>query len=81
MKNLNNIGLDPGKLIPQEQLIHLGGGVVEECTHVTCTEGVGEWYGVYETAGDLQNSIENYCGPGESAFIEQAYGLDCWGID
>lgn len=43
MRHLNDIGTDRNKPIPKNQLIHLNGGVVEECIHVTCTEGVGEW--------------------------------------
>lgn len=80
MKNLNNIGLDPGKLIPQEQLINLSGGVVEECIHLTCIGSVGEWYGVYENGGELNAAVSAYCTTGQ-AEMEMAYGMDCWGIN
>jgi hypothetical protein len=52
---------------------------VDECIHVTCFGSTGEWYGVYETAGDLQAAIGTYCASGE-ATIETAQGFDCVGL-
>jgi len=81
MELLTNLKISPEKVISDKSLVTLRGGdmPVDECIHVTCFGSTGEWYGVYETAGDLQAAIGTYCASGE-ATIETAQGFDCVGL-
>ena len=55
------MNIDKNKVLSNDNLLGLRGGVREACFHCTCIDSVGEWYGYYDSLPEMEQSIIQYC--------------------